>query len=67
MLDDEDFCVFDYVTVIAANKTSMLCEIDNEQVWIPRNQMLEGTDLEFKGDEGMLVIPSWLARQKDLA
>jgi hypothetical protein len=40
---------------------ALLCEIDGQQVWVPRSQLLVGTTVQHVGDQGEIVIPHWLA------
>lgn len=40
---------------------AILCEIDGQQVWVPRSQLLVGTTMQRVGDQGEIVIPRWLA------
>ena len=40
---------------------AILCEIDGQQVWVPRSQLLVGTTVQRVGDHGQIVIPRWLA------
>ena len=40
---------------------AILCEIDGQQVRIPRSQLLVGTIVQRVGDQGEIVIPRWLA------
>lgn len=49
--------------VVAATAKALLCSIDNEEVWLPRSQIVEG-DLEGVGDRGSVLIKAWLAREK---
>lgn len=45
---------------------AMLCVIDGESHWIPLSQISE-TDCEDRNDSGYIVIPMWLAEEKELA
>lgn len=45
---------------------AILCEIDGQQVWVPRSQLLVGTTVHGAGDDGEIVIPRWLARNLQL-
>ena len=58
------------VTVLAATEKALLCELragrELLEVWIPRSQLLDGTEVEDRGDAGTLTIPHWLAEEKEL-
>jgi hypothetical protein len=45
---------------------ALLCDIGGQQVWVPRSQLLVGTTVRHAGDDGQIVIPSWLARNLQL-
>jgi hypothetical protein len=49
-----------------ATERALLVEIKGENYWIPKSQMKDGTEIEDEGDEGALVIPRWLAEEKEL-
>lgn len=34
--------------------------------WFPRSQILGESEVQEEGDEGTLVIPRWLAREREL-
>jgi len=61
-MNDEVFEV-DVEVVKAATERALLCVIEDEEVWIPRSQIVEG-DIEEKGDTGSVVITAWLAEQR---
>ena len=55
-------------TVIRETTNALLCEIGDRQVWIPRSQIcFEESDIYEEGDgNGVVVIPEWLAIEKEL-
>jgi hypothetical protein len=58
---------FEEVLVIMDTDGALLCRIDGEggrEVWIPRKLLLSGTTVERRGDEGAIVIPTWLAEDR---
>jgi hypothetical protein len=40
--------------------------VGDENVWIPKSQILEGSELAEDEDRGTLIIPRWLAEEKGL-
>jgi hypothetical protein len=60
----------DDVIVEHTTAAALLCDFgDGDKHWIPRSQILEDSEIEkkaHKGDEGTLVIPQWLAEEKEL-
>ncbi len=46
---------------------ALLVQVDGLEVWIPKSQLRDGTELKERGDVGLLVIPEWLAEEKGLA
>lgn len=34
--------------------------------WIPRSLCLPGTEVESKGDDGLLVLPQWFVTQEGI-
>lgn len=56
------------VTVIKASDRALLIKTeDGREVWIPKSQTLEGTEVGAEGDVGAIVIPAWLAGRAGLA
>lgn len=47
---------------------ALLCKIEEDvEVWIPKSQIDDDSEVYEEGHEGTLVIPLWLAEAKDLA
>lgn len=46
--------------------SALLVEVDGRKVWVPRSQLLEENDVSEEGEEGLLVIPEWLAIERGL-
>lgn len=64
--DSEDDVTLESVKVVAATAKAICVEVDDEEHWIPRSRVLDGTEVEERGDVGRLVIPAWLARDRGL-
>jgi len=43
---------------------ALLCTVDDEDVWVPKSQVHDDSEVYQEGDEGLLVVSEWLARQK---
>jgi hypothetical protein len=58
------------VSVVAATDKAILVRPDDApdlEVWIPKSQIDEADFAHRRGARGTLVIPEWLAAEKDLA
>jgi hypothetical protein len=56
--------------VVAKRQTdeALLCEIEEgDEIWIPRVQIDESSQVSEEGDEGTLVVSRWIADKKGLA
>lgn len=45
---------------------ALLVEVDGEDVWLPKSQVLDRSGLREAGDVGCVTIPRWLARDRGL-
>jgi hypothetical protein len=55
------------VKAIHETAKALLCVIDGQEVWIPKSQIdEEESEVQEVGDEGILVIPTWLADRNGL-
>lgn len=57
---------FDDVYCKAESGNSILVDIEDEEYWIPKNQIHSDSGVYQKEDEGTLIITRWIAEQKDL-
>jgi hypothetical protein len=57
---------FEVTNVLAATDLALLCVIEGQEVWLPRSQLQDGTEVEDRGDSGTVVLPEWLAVEKGL-
>lgn len=44
----------------------LLVEYEGEEIWIPKSQITEDSEVTEEGDEGILAIPEWLAEEKGM-
>jgi hypothetical protein len=62
-----DVCRFAARAIRDSGK-ALLCKIEEDvEVWIPKSQIDDDSEVYEEGHEGTLVIPLWLAEKKDLA
>jgi len=55
------------VLVKVTTDKALLVEVEDEEHWIPRSQIVEDeTVIREKGDRGTLCITKWIATQKGL-
>ena len=66
MARDSKTVEFSNVTVEAETEKAILCLIDGDKHWIPKNQIDDDSEVYKKGTEGTLVITEWIATQKGL-
>ena len=53
--------------VLHETDSALLCVVEDlEEVWIPKSQIDDDSDVTGSGDVGNLVIPEWLAIEKEL-
>lgn len=51
---------------IRETSAAILVEIGEEEVWIPKSQIDDDSEVYKDGDEGTLVITAWIAKQKGI-
>jgi hypothetical protein len=54
------------VTVVMEKEKALLVEVEGEQIWIPKSQIHDDSEVYKADTEGTLVIPEWLAKEKGL-
>lgn len=59
---DGDYVECD-VRVIHSTDRAYLVEYGDTKAWLPKSQVI---DIDFKGDIATIVIPEWLAKDKEL-
>lgn len=52
--------------VKAESAKAILIVTEESEGWIPTSQIRDESEVWKKGDSGSLVIPRWLAEEKDL-
>ena len=67
MSKDNEPVEFEDIELIFISENAWKCSIDDKEIWIPISQMLEGTTEQPDiGDTITIVIPEWLAVEKEL-
>jgi hypothetical protein len=59
----------EHVTCTHETEKALLVIVDDDdtnEIWIPKSQVDDDSEVWKKGDEGVLVIPAWLAEAKGL-
>lgn len=54
------------VTVSKETESALLVNIEGEEIWIPKSQIDDDSEVYKKDTEGTLVITEWIAKQKGL-
>lgn len=57
---------FEDVTVKAETEKALLVVIDDEEHWIPKNQIDDDSEVYERGTSGKLVLTRWICEQKNL-
>jgi hypothetical protein len=65
-LRDEEM-EFEVTVVQQETEKAWLCDIDGEDIWLPKSQVMAGAeDLEVDACNVVITIPGWLAMEKGL-
>jgi len=57
---------FEGVVVKAETTSALLVEVDGEEVWMPKSQIDDDSEVYKAGTSGKLVVTEWIATQKKL-
>lgn len=66
----EDFCggyEMEDVTVIGESAKAILItggQLEDSQEWLPKSQISFTSEVKHKGDEGTLIVSTWIAEEK---
>jgi len=62
-----DQCIeFEDVSGLRETGDAVLCDIEGEEIWIPKSQIHDDSEIWKSGQDGALVITRWIARKKGL-
>lgn len=64
--EKRDLVEVEDVLVIEEREKSLLVLYEGEEILIPRSQISDTSEVQGDGDEGVLVIPRWLANDRDM-
>lgn len=58
----------DFAGVVCKRETdaALLCEIEGEDIWIPKSQIHDDSEVYEEGHSGTLIVSEWIAKQKNL-
>jgi len=65
-MDEENFVEIDGVKVVIETEKAILCLIHDEEVWVPKSQIMEHSQVQGEGDEGFLSITKWFSEETGL-
>ncbi len=54
------------VEVKKETEKALLCLIDGKELWIPKSQIDDDSEVFEEGHYGTLIITQWIAEQKEL-
>lgn len=65
-----DSCMEDYVELYAEVKVetrmAILCDFGDKEVWIPKSQIHDNSEVWKKGQKGEVMVAIWLAEELGL-
>ena len=65
MSQQRDFCLIENAICIRETDKAILVAVENTQHWIPKSQInYDESEVTKLGDEGYLVVASWIAKEK---
>ncbi len=57
---------FENVKATKETASGLLVAIDSKEVWIPKSQIDDDSEVYGEGHEGTLVVSEWIAKEKEL-
>ena len=64
--EKRDLVEVDDVLVTEEREKSLLVLYEGEEVLIPKSQISDASEVQGNGDKGVLIIPRWLARDRQM-
>jgi endo-beta-N-acetylglucosaminidase D len=58
---------FEDIKAEAETEKAILVEIEGDKYWVPKSQVHEDSEVNEKGDEGILITTRWWAEKEGLA
>ena len=56
----------DEARCIAETDKAICCEVEDEEVWVPKSVIHDDSEVYRLDDTGTLVVPEWFARKNGL-
>ena len=63
MANDETVTLGQVLCKVETEK-AILCIIEGDEIWIPKSQVHDDSEVYKKGDEGKLVVTKWFATKQ---
>ena len=60
------FLSFDDVLCKAETDKAVLCDVQGNEVWIPKGQIHDDSEVFARNGKGRLVVTQWIAEQKKI-
>lgn len=57
---------FRNVTCKRETDAALLVEIDDKEIWMPKSQISDDSEVTAEDDVGTLIVSQWIAEQKGL-
>jgi hypothetical protein len=57
---------FHDVTVVRETQMALLCNVEGEEIWIPKSQIADESEVYKLDTDGELVITEWFAEKEGL-
>ncbi len=67
MSRDIEWAEVEDVKCIAETAEAVLVKLDGAQVWVPKSQISDDSEVGALGDEGTLVVAEWFAVKQEWA
>ena len=65
--EEDETVEIEDVCVKAESDKAILVQFDDlDEIWIPKSQLAERSEVKAEGDSGTLVISRWIAEQKGI-
>ena len=63
---DDDTVIYAGVEAIRSTALAVQCLVDSREIWIPRSQIGDDSEVQDSGDCGELIVTEWFARKEGL-
>jgi hypothetical protein len=64
--EKRDLIEIENVLVVEEREKSLLVLYEGEEILIPKSQISDMSEVQGNGDKGVLIIPRWLANDRDM-